>query len=211
MKIVATSDTHFPFDDRLIPDGDVFLHGGDLMSSGYEREWYSRVESLKNLPHKTKIYVPGNHDFHVQNYTGPANQDLRAAGVHLLGTHSHYFTHELENGMVVLGLPFVTGLESWAFNRSEDDLERLVDCLPDADIVLSHSPPSGILDKTNGGYHVGVLAWYKYLMTRSPKIWICGHIHESYGHRNVRGTDFYNVAMCNRQYEQANPAVVIEV
>ena len=33
-RIVATSDTHFPFSGDLIPDGDILIHAGDLMYYG---------------------------------------------------------------------------------------------------------------------------------------------------------------------------------
>jgi predicted phosphodiesterase len=62
MRLVATSDTHFDFPPEFVPDGDVFLHCGDLMYTGYPDEWKGRVESLAALPHKLKILVPGNHD-----------------------------------------------------------------------------------------------------------------------------------------------------
>lgn len=77
MRLVATSDTHFPFDDRLI-------HAGDLMYTGYLDEWHARLESFKALPHKVKLYVPGNHDYHVQNYEGVAAAELRKADVTML-------------------------------------------------------------------------------------------------------------------------------
>lgn len=39
MRIVATSDTHFVPVQGWIPDGDVFVHAGDLMQDGYPSEW----------------------------------------------------------------------------------------------------------------------------------------------------------------------------
>ena len=73
MRIVATSDTHYPpFVRRLdmmlntvwdptipIPDGDVFIHAGDLMRMGYPDEWGPAVEWLARLPHKHKSVCIG--------------------------------------------------------------------------------------------------------------------------------------------------------
>lgn len=225
-RILATSDTHFNFDaDALaqrmsiftgeypswFPECDVFIHAGDLMYHGTEGEWNGRVESLKTVNAPLKIYVPGNHDLFVQHYTGPANQDLRRiAGVQMLGTHPKYFTYTLPNGMVVLGLPYVTDLPGWAFNEVEENLDRLVKNMIGEikpNIVVTHSPPFGILD----GSHFGVRAWNYLQQILKPEIWICGHVHENYGQLAVNGTTFYNVAMLDRSYQFKNRPVLIEV
>lgn len=177
------------------------------MYTGYPDEWLPCINSFKNLTHPLKIFVPGNHDFHPNVYTGPAFQDLRKRGVIMVGTHPDHYTYELPNGMILLGLPFVTGLPGWAFNRTEEELSSLVRSLPKADIVVSHSPPQGIGD----GENWGVRAWRLYQIMHKPKIWINGHIHECYGEYAVNGTEFHNVAMCDRRYVQVNKAHVIDV
>lgn len=213
--LVATADTHFKFAPSLIPQGDIFIHAGDLMYTGYHDEWQDRLDSFaaldvgRNMPFEEKIYVPGNHDLHVEHYTGPANQELRAVGVKMLGTHPKHMTKKLSNGMVVLGLPFVVGLPGWAFNRMEEGLDSLVYSLPKADIVVSHSPPR--IGDMDGSGKWGVEAWALYQTIHKPEIWINGHIHERYGVHCHNGTTFYNVAMCDRKYEQVQPAHIIEL
>lgn len=217
-RILATSDTHFNFDPKKVgggnwfPEHDVFIHAGDLMYHGTESEWMGRVCSLAVVDSPLKIYVPGNHDLFVQHYTGPANQDLqRIAKTRLLGTHPKYMVRGLPNGMRVLGLPQVTDLPGWAFNNSEEELDRFIDLfiadVGKIDIVVSHSPPAGILD----GSHYGVKAWLRLQMMLKPEIWICGHVHEEYGTKCHNGTTFYNVSMLNRDYKVANPPVLIEI
>lgn len=207
MRIVATSDTHFPFEPERIPDGDVFIHAGDLMYTGYPDEWAPAIKPFGVLQHGTKIFVPGNHDFHIQNYTGSAVHDLSKRRVRMLGTHDAYYTTTLPNGMIVLGLPFVTNLQGWAYNRTEEQLYDLVQEMPPADIVVSHSPPKGVADINDWG----VRAWRWYQMIHKPQIWICGHIHEAYGEHAHGGTLFYNVAMCDVNYKQVNAPMVIDV
>lgn len=223
MKLVITSDTHYPLKNRL-PDGDVLIHAGDLMYSGGPEEWASRVESLAGQSHKTKIYVPGNHDFHVELYEGVAVAELRRAGVTTLGLHPERAVREID-GIKVLGLPFVTGLPGWSFNRGEewvrDYLDRIVELHGYPDIVVSHAPMYGVLDaiqpeqtKFAHQNHVGCMAynhWFHTNTTRRPKIWINGHIHESYGETTVEGCRFINACMCDRDYEQTNAPFVIEV
>lgn len=221
MRIVATSDTHFPFSEDKIPSGDVFIHAGDLMYTGLPDEWYKRVDSLAALDHKHKIYVPGNHDFHLQNYEGLARAELRKAGVKTVGTHPDFAVHKLPNGMLMLGVPFVTGLNGWAFCRHEEWVyDYLMNLNVSPDIVVSHAPMYGVLDAIRpekfdfreqehvGG--MGMNRWFDQLK-RKPKVWITGHIHESYGRSEYDGCIFYNVAMCDRNYNQNNKPMVIDL
>lgn len=227
MKLVVTADTHFPFTAESdgatpeIPEGDVLIHCGDLMYTGLPDEWYSRVASLTTLPHTHKILLPGNHDFHIQNYNGIARAELRRSGVALIDDHRPF----LDLGEARLfGIPFVTGLPGWAYNKLEISLEEwLATAWPDArgpDIVISHAPMRGILDalrpeetKAKKRKHVGsrsLRAWFDALETK-PSYWFHGHIHESYGETVIDGCHVYNVAMCDRDYQQINPPVVIEL
>lgn len=207
MRIVATSDTHEPFPVDFVPDGDVFIHAGDLMQSGYITEWDARVQSLADLPHKVKILVAGNHDIHLGLYAGPALQDLRRAGVHVLGMPTGIDTMTLESGHRLLGLPMVHNLPRWAFNFSEDFLEAYMKNKKRADIVISHCPPAGILDM-----NFGIKAYRRYLEEMEPDIWICGHIHECGGeHKRVARTDVYNVAAMDRNYERVTPPTIIDL
>lgn len=220
MKIVATSDTHFPFDN--IPEGDVFLHAGDLMYTGYPDEWYPRLESLGDLEHETKILVPGNHDFHIQNYHGIAKSELRRAGVTLCGIGQPLL--DLGGDKILLGVPYVTGLRGWAYERNEQELLRHLRLLQTAvehiDIVVSHMPPYDILDaihpeetsrrKRELCGSRALRTWFDALKIK-PKHWFFGHIHESYGQTSVEGCTFYNVAMCNDKYKQTNPPIIVEI
>lgn len=222
MKIVATSDTHFPYDvsKGLIPDGDVLIHAGDMMYTGYPDEWYPRLDSFSQLPHKLKLYVPGNHDFHPQNYRGIAYAELRKrAGITLIDGHDP--VRVLPNGWTVMGIPYVTGLTGWAYAADEEWLENWLNEWESVkpDIVVSHAPPWRILDAIHPDkpemqqQRCGSWALRRWFdkMERKPRLWFMGHIHESYGHQVVDGCHFYNVAMCDRNYEQANPAAVVTI
>lgn len=223
-RFVAVSDTHYAFDASLIPDGDVLLHAGDLMYRGTPDEWNERVESLAALPHKHKIFVPGNHDFYLEHYEGVARAELRRAGVKLIGTSNPDITI---NNIKILGLPWVTGLQGWAYNREEAWVEKYLEryfqhSYPSPQIVVSHAPPFNILDAIRPQQtahrdqeHVGCLAYNKFIYGPNqhfmPRYWISGHIHESYGEENIGNTTFLNVAMCDRKYDQTNPAKVFDL
>lgn len=218
MRLVATSDTHTKVDVRIIPDGDVFLHVGDLMTTGYPDDFKQQLEWLAQLPHKIKLYVPGNHDFHLMVYPGPALQDLRRVGVTVLGLPGNldYDTYKLPNGMKILGLPYVKNLPRWAFSTTNPDyynmMRRTLDHHHDADIIASHSPPIGYLDVNHAGFRLGMPEYVNrdfYPLT--PKYWFCGHVHEGYGHVERDGTHYYNVAMSDRAGNHANPPVVLDI
>lgn len=220
MRLVVTSDTHFPFKPELVPDGDIFLHCGDLMYDGQGHEWNPVLESLAALPHKYKILVPGNHDYYIAHYEGLAASQLRRqAGVKLVRPHDACV--DLPNGMTILTIPYVTGLPGWAYNVGEDWLLDWLNAqYREADIIAAHAPMYKILDAIDPAgdtaasrNHVGSWAqsrWYHQLMTK-PEYYFNGHIHESYGEHHEWGTSFYNVAMCDRNYEQNNPCVVIDL
>lgn len=213
-RIVATSDTHFPFDNNLIPDGDVLIHAGDLMYRGDPGEWDSRLASFASLKHKTKIYVPGNHDYYPAQYRGIARSTMRReGGGTTLNDGADGVVKLGSTGLTMLAIPYVTGLHGWAYNVEEEWLSSWLAyhyAIPD--IVISHSPPFRIRD-SDGKQSFGSTAmnrWFYTLQTK-PKLWICGHIHESYGTETIEGCTFANVAMCNEQYEQVNPAMVFDL
>jgi len=212
MRLVLTSDTHSPVRPGDIPDGDVFVHAGDLLRTGYVTEWPAALDWLAALPHKIKLFVPGNHDFHLQVYPGPALQDLRRAGVVVVGlpNNPHYETYLLPNKMSLLGLPYVTGLPRWAFNTTEVELCAYLKRVGRHDVVISHAPVYGILDQVST-VNSGITAYRSYLLEHTPLLWVHGHIHECYGSALVEGCQFYNVAMCNRKYEHANAPVIVDL
>ncbi len=213
MRLVATADTHYPFDASMIPDGDVFILAGDMMYEGTPAEWHARVESLAALPHKHKIFVPGNHDYFPLHYRGLASSQLRRqAGVTLHDDLNPCF--EIDD-VRFLAIPFVSGLPGWAYNQDEAWIYKwLKDATVgyDPDVIISHSPPLYIGDaaKLNNYGCMAFNKWF-YEEGHKPSIWISGHVHESYGHRRVNNTAFYNVAMCDSDYNQSNKPMVIEV
>lgn len=214
MRLVVTSDTHHPVGLKFIPNGDIFIHAGDLMNTGYPEDFHKCIQWLAELPHKTKIFVPGNHDFHMMNYPGPALQELRRIGVTVIGLpgNTNFATYKLENGMSILGLPFVTGLDRWAFNTTEQKIWKYIDGMGRHDIIISHAPAYGILDKLNiTKESVGIKAYRNYLTKYKPAIWCHGHIHEAYGAHIAEKCKFFNVAMCDRKHRHVNPPIVIDL
>jgi hypothetical protein len=221
MKLLVTSDTHFPFDPIYWPRADVFIHCGDLMYTGYPDEWQAVKESLDKVQASEKLYIPGNHDFHPHNYRGIAYAELRReAKVRMLDGMNPIY--KLPNGMNLLALPYVTGLPGWAYNREEEWLADHLDMVTEGfqiDVVATHAPMYGMLDAIypeKEGYaqqRVGCMAYARWFEKREqkPLMWFNGHIHESYGKEVRDGCHFYNVALCDRKYEQNNEPLLLEI
>ena len=51
------------------------------------------------------------------------------------------------------------------------------------DILITHCPPFGILDKANSNKNGGSKALQAISAHRKPKYHIFGHIHEGFGHK----------------------------
>ena len=72
MKITLISDTHTKHKqlDSYLLGGDVLIHAGDFMNSGYDEEdvydflsWFDGIKGYDK-----KIFIVGNHDRYFQNH-----------------------------------------------------------------------------------------------------------------------------------------------
>jgi predicted phosphodiesterase len=61
MRLVIASDTHGHV-AVTVPDGDVFIHAGDLTSVGDLTEISNVGKWICGLPHRNKIVIAGIHD-----------------------------------------------------------------------------------------------------------------------------------------------------
>jgi len=148
MKLVFISDTHCQLDKLTIPDGDVLIHCGDALSSGNEREFIKFINQFKNLPHKHKIYVPGNHDRITDFQESLAKQMIDGTGIEMLIDQEIVI-----NGVKFYGSPVTPRFGyNWAWNRDIDNnanqpIKHHWDLIPDdVDVLITHGPPHGILD-----------------------------------------------------------------
>ena len=81
------------------------------------------------------------------------------------------------------------------------------------DILVTHGPPMGILDRTATDEAVGCEALRDRIaaMERPPRLHVFGHIHEAYGIHETPATIFANASICDLRYAAVNPAVVIDL
>jgi Icc-related predicted phosphoesterase len=208
-KITFISDTHNQHNKVKISDTDILIHAGDATGKGTLTEVTSFLNWLSQQPAKQKIYVAGNHDFLFE-------EDLSMAKMIL----SEYPTIKyLEDSMVeVLGLkiwgsPHQPIFYNWAFNKTEEKLSEIWSNIPsEIDILVTHGPPLGILDRTRDGRMVGCKSLADNVLNRiKPKIHHFGHIHESYGTAEVGGIKFINSSICTLAYRPDNKPIIIDL
>lgn len=63
----------------------------------------------------------------------------------------------------------------------EEDLKRIIPYINEKTILVTHSPPYGILDKTNKGDKIGSKAIRDIITKYKLKLHVFGHVHEDYG------------------------------
>lgn len=204
MRIVVISDTH-GLHNRIegLPDGDVLVHAGDFMNSGYDpQDIWSFNRWLGEQPFESRIVIGGNHDRLFQN----SPEQARA-----LLTNAIY----LENSGASIGdasfwgSPYTPEFLNWAFMYPRGAAAREYwDQIPDGlDVLITHGPPFGVLDQiAPGGEHLGCEELLRAVENKKPKVHIFGHIHGGAGTFDNGVTRFINAAYLNESYKPLDPA-----
>ena len=193
-KIVCISDTHGQHKSLTIPECDLLIHAGDATNMGKENEMRDFATWLKDQKQaKEIVYVPGNHDIIAETDFAMV-KDMFGEGVNVL-------TCGLKDvaGFKVFGYSYTPEFCGWAFQGDDHsrshtkfrNMWRDMSIVKDAgkvDIMVCHGPMRGILS-TNAweeecGSHTIRDAWEKI----KPKLYVCGHIHESYGRVRYPGS-----------------------
>lgn len=192
MKIVCISDTHLEIKgDLKLPDGDVLIHAGDHTHNGTKSQLNDAAKWLGQYRTQFErvFTVAGNHDFIAQDEPGFANIAFARHGVKYLEDQGVWY-----NDVYFYGSPWQPYFFQWAFNFPEKDggihAKRVWDYIPArTNVLITHGPPLGILDKTKGGWDTRVGC--PHLLDRIGKLkhlklHVFGHIHEQNGELNMR-------------------------
>jgi len=204
VRIVIMSDTHGQHRNVHVPAGDFLLHGGDFTLFNRSREAVRDFNCfLSSLPHRRKILIPGNHDF---KFADPTWARLISSATLLLNEGVEV------DGIKIWGSPLTPcNFESFGA-RSEADCARIFARIPvNTDLIITHGPPSGILDlaESSSG-HQGCAHLREAIWRVRPALHVFGHIHESYGMVSENGTVFVNAALAGPGYRLVRRPIVIE-
>jgi predicted phosphodiesterase len=226
-RITVLSDTHtrhglIPLTD--LPGGDLLIHAGDIMNSGYNRNdiwdfgyWF---QSLKQ--YEDKVFIAGNHDRMFQNHPEDVKGWLDKFGdiIYLqdddLVLYGDGPNGDMpENNIRIYGLPHTPEFYSWAFNvpRNSHEMQEIMNNIPDnTDILVTHGPPYGILDTISPRSYqaLGCEVLRDRVKQVRPKLHIFGHIHGGRGVEYIDGTLFINASVLNEQYEYTNKPITLD-
>ena len=194
---------------------DVAIHCGDLTEESKIHEFRSSLELLKSINAPLKLVIAGNHDFTLdipmfrkkaadadavfsielellrREYGdfGEVQRLFANAGasdnIVFLDEGTHHFT--LQNGakLTVYASPFTGSLEAdWGFQfRRGEYHDFAID--NKVDIVITHSPPKGVLDFTASKQRGGCEHLFAAVARARPQLHCFGHIHEGWGAKLV--------------------------
>ena len=208
MKFVIISDTHGQHKNLTLPKGDVIIHAGDISQRGKESEIIDFLNWFKDLDFKYKIFIAGNHDFFFEETSEKDIQRIIPENIIYLCDSGV----EVEN-IKIWGSPITPWFYDWAFNRPRGAQIALHwQLIPhDTDILITHGPVFGQLDKTTRGENVGCEDLLHAIDKIKPKIHICGHIHEGYGQTTSSKTKFINASVLDEKYGLTNPPITFEL
>ena len=213
MKVVLISDTHCHKPE--LPEGDLLIHAGDLTLEGNGTETAAALEWLgwEARKYRWVVLIAGNHDwwFYKAGKTW-ARQYCREAGANNI----HYLQDEWTTlgGLSIYGSPWQPEFCDWAFNvKRGPDIKRYWDQIPSGlDILVTHGPPMGILDRSSAkGSSVGCADLRVAVERTRPKMHVFGHIHGGRGAVETADTEFYNASMVDEAYRQVHRAWEIEL
>lgn len=232
LSILCISDTHLRngFETKPV---DVILHAGDHTMVGRVGEMAQAAMQLQKRAAKLRITTPGNHDWLSQKDPATARNLFEEKGIIYLLDEAYTISPEqfpqLDRPLKVWGSPWQPRFYDWAFNLDRGaPIKEKWDLIPeDTDILITHGPPAGILDRAPRGFpeedwsesdfefhseHVGCEDLLEAVNRVRPGLHVFGHIHADKGWRRSKGrsTLFVNAAVCNERYDDSHKPIVVE-
>lgn len=175
MKLLLFSDIHSDFTGaaklaELSLEADVVVGAGDYCLA--RRGLDEIIAALSAIP-KPTVLVPGNAESH--------EELVRACrswpNAHVL--HGNQTTLDDVTFYGIGGGIPITPLGAWSYDFSEDQAKKLLKDLKTGSVLISHSPPKGVLDMSLDGRSLGSEALREIIGINKPKLVVCGHIHGS--------------------------------
>lgn len=196
MKILAFSDLHMARAraDALVEASgvaDLVIGAGDFCNM---RQGLDEALGLLAGIAAPMVLVPGNAESadELREAASPGTHVLHGEGAEIDG---------LSFFGVGGGVP-PTPFGDWSWDLTEAQAASLLDRCEAADILITHSPPQGVADRTSGGQSVGSTAIHAAIARLQPRLAVCGHIHDSWGQTGRIGeTEVVNLGPAGRWFE----------
>lgn len=212
VRIIVVSDTHCQHGELgALPEGDLFVHCGDILMSG--RLWTDagQVKQLQafnswlgHVPCTTKVVIMGNHEMVAPSL---GREQLAA-----LLPNAKYLENEAWDvcGLRMFATPLSRGHSGNA--AFQDDAfatatEAAANATTDpVDILITHGPSqSNITSRSTPGE---LEPWAKHLQ---PRLHLWGHAHALHGVRFADGIVSVCASIMDVQYCPVNFVVVIDI
>ena len=223
MRITLISDTHTKHDELSwdpsdLPGGDLLIHAGDIMNSGYSPsnitdfcKWFDGLEQYDH-----KVFIAGNHDRMFENVPEQAMEIVNSYK-NITYLQDDWAKVGDDDFMAkIYGTPWQPEFYNWAFNlpKGGPGLMSKWEAIPeDTDILITHGPPQEHLDMSGPPYNepnLGCALLREKVDEQPPKIHVFGHIHGGYGYKFHNGTHFFNASILNERYEYVNKPVTFD-
>ena len=230
MKIIAISDMHGNLNFKVEPC-DLLLIAGDICPATHDpytsiemqRSWLDNKfkKWIYDQPIEHAISVAGNHDWIWESGKDrlpmwfPLNiVDREMHGEAKIECIEDYLIFYKD--LKIYGTPVQLSFNDWAFNKEQGSLVKYWDAIPEGiDILLLHSPPYGILDKThNPNYvpeHIGCRSLKKRIEKIRPKCVIYGHNHGEHGVVEEDGIKYINASLVDEMYNMTRKPIMVEL
>ena len=197
MRILHSSDTH-GCHRRLhdLPQADIVIHSGDFTMNGSEQEALDFLNWFCELPYPQKIFICGNHD-----------ECLYGATIDGLDGNVHYLCN---SGIEIEGLKFYGVPMFMGDCISDRQIKHYANIPDDTDILITHTPPFGILD-FDDNINYGSEELLSRISVVQPRLHLFGHIHSRHGTTVLNGTTFSNGALMNVGYSNFRIPNLIEL
>ncbi len=177
MKLLLFSDLHNDFHaaSKLVELSnavDVVVGAGDFCVA---RQGLGKIIAPLSAITKPTVVVPGNSES-VEELLQACRSWKTARVLH----GSRTTIAEISFFGIGGGIP-ITPFGSWSYDFTEDEAYDLLRECPAGGVLISHSPPAGVLDLSSDGRRLGSQAVRETILIESPDLVVCGHIHGSAG------------------------------
>lgn len=218
MIIDCVSDLHGHYPN--LEGGDLLIVAGDLTGRDTHGEYLMFLSWLHKQRYRHYIFIAGNHDNLIQKQE--VLTESLANTTYLCDSGTEF------EGLKIWGSPWTSQFpginpKCCAFTRPFCvSLKDQWDMIPDdVDILITHGPPYGILDKVARDYgaSVGDIDLREALEKRiRPRLHVFGHIHENGGQQIVfkrpgfgteNNTVCMNASYVNELYQPVNKPIRI--
>ncbi|MEM8863318.1 MAG: metallophosphoesterase [Chloroflexota bacterium] len=177
MKILAFSDLHRDTNaaKKLCEasiDADILIGAGDFATKGK-----GGLETLRILAESKApvILVHGNHDSPSEVSDFCTQSDKL---IYLHGTMARI------EGLIFFGLGGEIPSrhpEKWNSFETEEHASKMLESCPKNAVLITHTPPYGVVDLQTTGKHEGSTAILEAISKVKPRLHLCGHIHRAWG------------------------------